>query len=61
MQLANTEFNDDFARELVGKNTMAPLMTIVLDNVGVCFITVLFVCKYQKQCSSQYLHSSLHK
>ena len=43
---SNTEFKDNFAPELVGKNTTASLMTILLDKVGFLSITVLFICKY---------------
>jgi len=38
---SNTEFEDKFAPELVGKNTMAPLPTMLLNKVGV-FVPPLY-------------------
>jgi hypothetical protein len=34
---SSTEFKDKFAPDLVGKNTMAPLMTFLLNKVGFLF------------------------
>jgi len=55
---SSTEFKDKFAPDLVGKNTIAPLMTFVLNKAGVVVPTLYCSIASTKKLAAGCIHKS---
>ncbi len=56
---SDSEFKGKFAPDLVGKNSVPPLMTFLLNKVGVLFQHCPVQLQVSEACSSRHLYSQV--